>query len=857
MRIRSLPHKFINVGLFLACLALANGLLLAPEGSLPRVAAAMALLLLPGLAWAELLFPAAERLLRWSVGAGLGYALAMLVGLLLHYLPGPIIFWHELVALDVLALLPTLVLFVRTRPGDGTATLSNRKVIVALVAILALAAFFCFTDLSYSEFQGDEVKAMTPAAKALEGQPGALFELKKGPGETLLPMLVWRLTGTVNEAVARLPFAVAGVLTVLAAYLIGRRLAGERAGLVAAALLALNGYLVAFARIVQYQTAVVWMSALVLLCAWEWRASLQSRWAALVGVFLGIGLWAHYDVLVMVPVLSCVALAAIVQRRRAGAGSRIAPLIRPLLIAVGLLLAISALFFMPYLLNAQTGRTAAYLGERIGTGLIKNGLDDFLSISIFYTSFYYLLITGLLLLSFLAWAIHHIRVVRRLPGSSYWVPALVIVAAMALMAWPQMLDTPGLDAAAIPFAVILLGAFLSPALTADQRDVVAWLAVSFLGYTFFVDDPGAHFYVAAPPWAILSGLAAARLGDLAPAAGARRRQVLVAAGAALLVALFSGYLYIAYLRHDVEFREDWPRSRVALYWAPPSYEAPQKGAYLAGLSHQIGWKGIGTLYDAGRLVGDFDANRRPEMAAWYTQAMRLTREESAACGDRPEYYFIADDLVDGKLNDWAVDSEVIRAGYDAVGRIEVPNGKGITIYQARPATGDLGRLNIADLAPAFDASAVPAAFMPSPKPSQPADVNLHGAVRLIGYDLDLRRATPGGRIAVTLYWKALVNIPLDLHAFAQLESASGDPPGVWGQSNGTPACGRSPTRDWKAGRVVADRRSFNIKPDTPPGDYIILTGMYLPENGTRLDVRDAEGNPIGNAVRLTTVPIRR
>src|SRR5512136_3030659 len=121
MRIRSLPRKFICAGLLLAGLALANGLLLAPEGSLPRVAAAMALLLLPGLAWAELLFPAAERLLRWSIGAGLGYALAMLVGLLLHYLPGPIIFWQELVALDVLALVPMAALLVRARPGEETA----------------------------------------------------------------------------------------------------------------------------------------------------------------------------------------------------------------------------------------------------------------------------------------------------------------------------------------------------------------------------------------------------------------------------------------------------------------------------------------------------------------------------------------------------------------------------------------------------------------------------------------------------------------------------------------------------------------------------------------------------------------
>ncbi len=110
---------------------------------------------------------------------------------------------------------------------------------------------------------------------------------------------------------------------------------------------------------------------------------------------------------------------------------------------------------------------------------------------------------------------------------------------------------------------------------------------------------------------------------------------------------------------------------------------------------------------------------------------------------------------------------------------------------------------------------------------------------------------------MTLYWKALVDIPLDLHVFVHLESANGNPPGVGGQSNGSPACGLSPTRGWKAGRVVADRRTLTIKPGTPPGDYALLTGMYLPENGTRLDARDAGGNPIGNSARLTTVSIHK
>ena len=84
-------------------------------------------------------------------------------------------------------------------------------------------------------------------------------------------MTLWRLTGTVNELIARLPFAIAGLLMMLTVYLLGRGLWSERAGLIAAGLLALNGFMVGFSRIVQYQVLVVWMSALALLCIWEWR----------------------------------------------------------------------------------------------------------------------------------------------------------------------------------------------------------------------------------------------------------------------------------------------------------------------------------------------------------------------------------------------------------------------------------------------------------------------------------------------------------------------------------------------------------------------------------------------------------
>ncbi len=295
---------------------LGNILLLTPAGSPLRVAGGLAVLLLPGLAWARWLFPTTSPLVRWTVGAGLGFALAMTAGLALSYLPGSISLWAELAVLDGLALIPVLgirdwglpALARASGPGEiGDWKLRARGLAAKhwpLTLILLLAAFFRLADLGYSEFQGDEALAMISAAEALEGHSDALFLRGKGPGEVLLPMTLWRLTGTVNELIARLPFAIAGLLMVLTVYLLGRRLWSERAGLIAAALLALNGFMVGFSRIVQYQVLVVWLSALALLCIWEWRADGRARWAALAGICLGAGLLAHYDAVLVVPALA-------------------------------------------------------------------------------------------------------------------------------------------------------------------------------------------------------------------------------------------------------------------------------------------------------------------------------------------------------------------------------------------------------------------------------------------------------------------------------------------------------------------------------------------------------------------------
>jgi hypothetical protein len=197
---------------------------------------------------------------------------------------------------------------------------------------------------------------------------------------------------------------------------------------------------------------------------------------------------------------------------------------------------------------------------------------------------------------------------------------------------------------------------------------------------------------------------------------------------------------------------------------------------------------------------------------------------------------------------------LIQANYVVVGKITLPNDKGLALFQAQPATVDLGQLHNDILRRDFDRTATSAAFARSARGSQPTEANLEGLIRLIGYDIDARRTHPGGRVAITLFWQAQVPITEDYHVFVHLVGDEAD--GIWGQADGRPVCWTYPTYDWRPGQIIADHHALTVKPDTPTGDYSILVGMYLPESETRLDILNEAGTPISNFLKLTTVPIR-
>jgi hypothetical protein len=81
--------------------------------------------------------------------------------------------------------------------------------------------FFRFKHLGYAEFLTDEARVVLRATAVVQGSEDVLFLHRKGPVEILLPAMFYAATGYIDEMTARLPFAIASLLGLLAIFRLG------------------------------------------------------------------------------------------------------------------------------------------------------------------------------------------------------------------------------------------------------------------------------------------------------------------------------------------------------------------------------------------------------------------------------------------------------------------------------------------------------------------------------------------------------------------------------------------------------------------------------------------------------------
>jgi hypothetical protein len=122
----------------------------------------------------------------------------------------------------------------------------------------------------------------------------------------------------------------------------------------------------------------------------------------------------------------------------------------------------------------------------------------------------------------------------------------------------------------------------------------------------------------------------------------------------------------------------------------------------------------------------------------------------------------------------------------------------------------------------------------------PLDADLGQQVTLLGANLEPATAVstalrPSTQLTVTLAWQARAEMNTSYRVFLHLLNPDGS---LLTQSDGEPAGWTRPTTGWAPGEVVLDERILTFPADAPPGQYVLVTGLYDPDTGDRLALPD-------------------
>lgn len=711
-----------------------------------RWAAAMLLfVLLPGWLLVRVLLPTRPgvSLDGALLALGAGYSVAILLGLALHTLFRPIAPWQialggglVVVALAVAASRTAVSRLSETR---GPASRNGRGQTAPgpswlvngwpVLLILVFAAPLRLFDLGWSEFQGDEARVLLRAMAALQGAEGALAAHRKVPGEVLLAYLFAGSLGQTVESLARLPYAIAGVGAVLAFYSLARTLLGGAAALVSGLLLAVNGYFVAFGRILQYDSLSFFLGIAGLLCCWQFgrgtsitrrtdaasqenagsradagsqedagsRAGVASQhdgqpdadpavplfpddappgnlspaesipWALLGALLLSGAALVALGAIFLVPPALLLAWPGLVRHHRSW--RVLAAWAWP--VVPGALAA--ALVF-----GGGTGSTGAgssgvwsYLGPRFGAGAPYWNGAALLQSANHYVSSPYLWV--MLLCGAFALVMGLISAALVAPGRDT-LARFGVALAFAALSWsnPRVALVIGV---LLAVALVVrapaqhLAQYLGPPL--GMRVALLWAAGPLFVHLFLIRVPGTHFREAFPGLILLvAGLAVPAL------AGMWARSLVGGLFAALIISV-GHYSWVSLVQRAPEYQTTYPANRHPLDWTA------RDGRGIGGVFgavHRHGWKALGVRIADGTLPSAYTTNESPGIAAWYIR-------QPQGCEGALEIVFRAQKTPQDRNLSVPVP---VPAGYQTRGQVRVDGRVTINVQQPPTVSARIG-----------------------------------------------------------------------------------------------------------------------------------------------------------------------
>lgn len=112
---------------------------------------------------------------------------------------------------------------------------------------------------------------------------------------------------------------------------------------------------------------------------------------------------------------------------------------------------------------------------------------------------------------------------------------------------------------------------------------------------------------------------------------------------------------------------------------------------------------------------------------------------------------------------------------------------------------------------------------------------------LTGYQLDQRQVRAGEQVRLSLYWRAEQKPTQNYKVFVHLV---GPGESRVAQSDSEPQGGAAPTGTWLPNQTLRDDHLLDVAPDAPPEAYRLVVGLYHPDTGQRLPLRQANGEPV-------------
>lgn len=503
---------------------------------------------------------------------------------------------------------------------------------IPLTFLVAVTCYLRLANLGYSNYIADEVFALILLKP---GQSFLDFILSKprGPVQYVLTYLISLVQpGYPNPLLARLPFALIGILGIFLFYVLVKRHYGRRVALYAALFLSTDGLLVGLNRVVQYQPLVILFSLLAL---YGFTLAVQEQGWRTKGLYLGMISWAlailtHYDGVFIAPFAAYLLVLWYRKDPDLPVSARLKAILVPGALA-GLLV---AAYYAPLLVSVW-GSKQSYWAERL-TSELESSLPS------------------------------SSLVIFRIYNPLLAVYLYPVLGAFSLLNLRRLHLSKPLGSEAYRNPLPVLAWFLFP-----------WLVLEGVVY-----DPGTHIYNYIIPATLLIGLGAVALEERLKDWGARllkvdwRLDLLVPVGLGAALLLFTVVDQFLYVDHTPEYPRE-PRRFLA--W---TFELPEQDyrLWLYGFPYNRSWRQIGEYLASHDSNGYFATNEDKEIAGYYVHdTFDIDQAGYFVQIARPQSF--RDQLANEKVRYWMKNYKPVKV-FELAGRVMAE------IYQMPPGTLD-------------------------------------------------------------------------------------------------------------------------------------------------------------------------